>query len=185
MNRQAMPTNPKPVPPDDEATTRARIVAEVCERVIGGESVASVFRSPSPGFPSIITFWRWIHADADLEAEYLKSTGARAEKYADEIVEIADSAASPLLDAEGVPYRDGNGNVILVSDRTATEHAKLRIDARKWNAARMLPKRFGDRTVLAGDPDNPLLGIDGAAVLGKLFPSGPPSSAADREPKAD
>ncbi len=34
--------------------------------------------------------------------------------------------------------------------------ARVEIDARKWFASKFLPKRYGDRQVLAGDPDAPL-----------------------------
>lgn len=34
--------------------------------------------------------------------------------------------------------------------------ARVEIDARKWFASKFLPKRYGDRTTIAGDPENPL-----------------------------
>jgi len=36
------------------------------------------------------------------------------------------------------------------------EHRRLQVDARKWMLAKMLPKKYGDRTTLAGDPGAPL-----------------------------
>ena len=37
-----------------------------------------------------------------------------------------------------------------------TSHRKLQIDTRKWLLARWLPKVYGERTTLAGDPEAPL-----------------------------
>ena len=34
--------------------------------------------------------------------------------------------------------------------------ARLAVDTRKWIASKVLPKKYGDRQVLAGDPDAPL-----------------------------
>lgn len=34
--------------------------------------------------------------------------------------------------------------------------ARVEIDARKWFASKFLPKRYGDRQIIAGDSENPL-----------------------------
>ena len=34
--------------------------------------------------------------------------------------------------------------------------ARLRVDARKWIASKVLPKQYGDRLAVAGDADNPV-----------------------------
>ena len=33
---------------------------------------------------------------------------------------------------------------------------RLRVDSRKWIAAKLKPKKYGDRTTLAGDKENPV-----------------------------
>jgi hypothetical protein len=48
------------------------------------------------------------------------------------------------------------------------QQARVEIDARKWFASKFLPKRYGDRTTLAGDPEAPLAGLSEAAVDAKL-----------------
>ena len=73
---------------------------------------------------------------------------------ADEIAEIADNTQSGeivtekdaffegkrILDAAGKPIRT------IESKRSdMLEHRKLRIDARKWLAAKLLPKVYGDK----------------------------------------
>lgn len=159
----------------DVATTRAQseIVTEVCERIAAGEGVSAVFRSPGADYPDIRTFWRWVHADAELDALYEKATQRRGEKYAEEIVDIVDGAGSPLLLEDGTPVLDREGFPVMVVDRIAVEHAKVRADARKWVASRMLPKRYGDRTTIAGDADSPLsieVSDARAAILRGLAP---------------
>lgn len=139
-----------------DGTTRARIVAEVCERIAHGDSVRACFRNPQDHWPTEVTFWRWLSADVELNAVYEGATAKRGERYAEEIVDIVDNAGSPLLDADGMPLIDRNGWPVMVVDKAAVEHARLRADARKWVAARMLPKRYGDKVTLAGDADNPL-----------------------------
>lgn len=172
----------------DDGTTRARIVGEVCARISAGESVRAIFKTPSDHWPSEVTFWRWLHADADLNAAYESATAKRGERYAEEITDIADHIGSPLINEEtGEPVRNKHGDVLLVVDKVAVDHARLRIDARKWVAARMLPKRYGDKVTLAGDADNPLAIVDHSAIAGRLLPELAAAGAAapTREPDAD
>ena len=155
---------------DDASTTRARIVEDICARIATGESVRSIFATPGEGYPAAeSTFWRWLHADPELVTIYEHATARRGEKYGEEVVEIVDSAGSPLLNENGTPILDRDGHVVMVVDRVAVEYAKLRADTRKWVAGRMASKRYGDRTVIAGDAENPIALADGSAIARKLL----------------
>lgn len=46
--------------------------------------------------------------------------------------------------------------------------ARVEIDARKWFASKFLPKRYGERQVIAGDPEAPLSGLTDAQVEAKI-----------------
>ena len=61
-------------------------------------------------------------ADAAFAEQYARAREAQADALADEIVDIADGA-----DSSGDAARD-----------------RLRIDARKWAAARLTPRKYGD-----------------------------------------
>ena len=65
----------------------------------------------------------------------------RAERMVDEILEIADG---PAL---GYNYHAAQGKSIAEIAARLSEsiqHARLKIDARKWLVGKMNPKRFGD-----------------------------------------
>ena len=55
--------------------------------------------------------------------------------------------------------------------RDAVAKARLQIDTRKWHLCHLDPKKYGQRTVLAGDADNPLAFVDAdaATVRSKLL----------------
>lgn len=142
----------------DATATRARIVEQVCERIASGESVSKIFASPNPDFPSVATFWRWLHADRALVAIYDRATEQRGELYAEEIIDITDETPPQVNGAFGTHI-----------DSAWVQWNKNRAEARKWVAARMRPMRYGDRTILAGDADNPITFDDPkAAILGRL-----------------
>jgi hypothetical protein len=82
------------------------------------------------------TVFRWL-ADEERQTfreQYARAREEQAECLADEIVGIADGDNE---DAD--PQRD-----------------KLRVDARKWVAAKLKPKKYGDKQLLGSDPENPL-----------------------------
>ena len=82
--------------------------------------------------------FRWIDDDEDFRSKYAKAREAQAEKLADEIVSIADETeVTSVVTPEGV--------VDFKLDATAVARNRLRVDARKWVASKLLPKKYGDK----------------------------------------
>lgn len=131
--------------PSDATSMRARIIDDVCGRIISGESVSQCFASKGEGYPDEATFWRWLAADETLDAQYERATIRRAEIQAQEVVNISDEAPQMVSTQFGEHVDLG----WVAWNRNRTE-------ARKWVAARMRPKRWGDKQILSNDPDNPI-----------------------------
>jgi len=88
----------------------------------------------------------------------------------EEIIDIVDSAGSPLLREDGTPVLDKDGNPVMVVDRTAIRARQVaRGKTPNWVAARMASRRYGDKVTLAGDADNPIATVDYSAVASKLL----------------
>ena len=68
--------------------------------------------------------------------QYARAREEQAETYADEIVAIAD-------DGRNDTYIDENGNERVNQDVVA--RSRLRVEARKWVASKLKPKKYGDR----------------------------------------
>lgn len=86
-----------------------------------------------------------------LETEHKNLyASAREERYhrlAEQVIEISDySKEDTYIDSQGVERTDAE----------VVARSRLRVDARKWYVAKMLPKQYGDRTTIAGDAENPL-----------------------------
>lgn len=89
--------------------------------------------------PNIETVRRWILGDDEFRVQYARARTVQAETYAEEIVEIADDSERDVtIDANGVPMV--NSEVVARS--------KLRVDARKWVASKLLPKKYGERQII-------------------------------------
>lgn len=117
-------------------TTRGRkprrysdqLARRICLRVAMGWTLRDVsHRRWSPNYHSII---RWLLQHLEFQREYGMAINMRAIGHADEIVQLADAPADT---------------------REAIERHKLRIDARKWVASRLVRSKYGDRLDVGTD----------------------------------
>lgn len=108
----------------------------ICGDVASGMSVVKACRKK--GRVARSTFMLWVQEDRQgIQSLYKAATKERAHAFAEEMVDIADSVKGKSSDE--------------------VQAAKLRIDVRKWNAARMEPSVYGDRvrTELANADEKP------------------------------
>ncbi|MDN5752325.1 MAG: hypothetical protein L0H15_03460 [Nitrosospira sp.] len=86
--------------------------------------------------------WNWLASDAELMRQYLLAKELCIDAYAEEIIEISDDGSRDT-------YTDEKGREVI--DREVIARAQLRIDARKWYASRLAPKKYGDKLMNAQD----------------------------------
>lgn len=79
---------------------------------------------------------RWIQRDEDFRKQYAESRTTQAEILASEIIEIAD-------DGKNDTYTDEDGRKL--TDYDVIARSRLRVDARKWIASKLLPKVYGEK----------------------------------------
>ncbi|SHL42405.1 hypothetical protein SAMN05216428_102360 [Nitrosospira sp. Nsp11] len=95
--------------------------------------------------------WNWLASDEEFMQQYARAKERCADVYAEEIIEIADDNRFDIRVKD-----DGSE----VTDNEVVQRSRLRVDARKWYASKLAPKKYGDRVVNeheGGDPDKPLL----------------------------
>ena len=105
----------------------------VCARIAGGESLRSACKDKD--LPDRDTINRWLNADNDgaLCGQYARAREEQADHYADEIITIADN------------------------ENLTPEDRRIMVDARKWVASKLKPKRYGDKLALGGADDLPAI----------------------------
>ena len=125
------------------------LAEELCERLIAGESLRRICQDER--MPGLRTVHRWL-ADGEHEdflREYRAARELQGDLLAEEAVEIADDRAGDWI-------TDAEGRQALDSEHV--QRSRLRVDIRKWAAARMSPRRWGDRAALE------VPGLDGAPI---------------------
>lgn len=116
----------------------AEWVELICGRISRGESVRKI--GGDAGWPSKPTIMAWLTRHEDFRTAYAIACELRAEHLAEEALEIADDASR---DTKVV----GDGDK-AVCDQEWVSRSRLRVDTRKWMAAKMAPKKWGERQVI-------------------------------------
>jgi hypothetical protein len=81
------------------------------------------------------TLYRMINSSNEREREFSRALQDRGEKFGDELIDLVDEAPPDGLDAAGL--------------HAWSARQRLRFDARRWIAARLCPKRYGDKLEIA------------------------------------
>ena len=90
--------------------------------------------------PSTVYDWRNRHED--FANKYARARDDQADLLAEEILEIADDSSGDLR-------VDEDGNETLNTE--FVQRSRLRVDARKWLASKLKPKKYGDSLKLDGE----------------------------------
>ena len=130
MIRFVKPTNPKPSGRPSEYSDE--IAGSILARISNGESLRQICRSE--GFPDHTTVYRWMIQRENFGTAYARARLEQADTLADEIQAIADDESIP------------------------SDSRRIRVDARKWIAAKLKPKTYGERVV------NEHTGVDGGPI---------------------
>ena len=125
----AKPKALTPRKPGRPSSYTKEIATIICDRIADGEGLRAICADET--MPSKPTVFRWLEANTQFRDQYARAREDQADTYADDMVHIADTESDP-------------------------QKARVRIDARKWHASKLKPKKYGEKLELAGDKDNPL-----------------------------
>ena len=110
----------------------------ICMRLAQGETLIAICKEPD--MPSQPCIYEWISKHPEFAKKYARAREQQAEFYAEEINTIANSPCMGLI-----TKRDGEGNIIETTEADMIQHRRLQVDARKWFASKVYPKKFGEK----------------------------------------
>lgn len=113
------------------------IADTICERIADGESLRSICNGED--MPNKATVFRWLAAHDAFRDQYARARETQADALFDEILAIADT---PQIGEKRKVKEDGG---VEVSTGDMIEHRRLQVDARKWMAGKLRPKKYGDK----------------------------------------
>jgi len=131
---------------------------QICLKLAGGESLRSICELEEMPALSTVLLWVVDGKHKEFSEQYEIARMAQAEMYADELREIADDGHNDWMLKK---YGDTEA---WIENGEAMGRSRLRLDARKWIASKLLSKRYGDKIEQThkGDASAPLVVISPA-----------------------
>lgn len=112
------------------STYSPEIAAEVCRRIAEGELVSAI--TAETDMPSRSALWDWQQAHPEFADMYARARERAGDAHAERAVTEALAIADP-------------------------QQQRLRFDALRWFAAKVAPKKYGEKTLHAGaDGEGPV-----------------------------
>ena len=144
------PTAVVPAPKVGRPTDYNQSIASIiCNRIAEGESLREIVKSE--GMPDRVTVYRWLMAHEEFCNHYTRAREEQADTFADEIIAIADEQPEIIV----VTDKKTGAVIEHKLDGAFLQWQKNRMDARKWTAMKLKPKKYGDRMQMGGDPESP------------------------------
>ena len=113
------------------STYSEQIVEKICNLIANGHALHQI--TEMEGMSGKTAVYTWLEKYPTFAERYARAREKQADLFAAQIVTIADTATDANI-------------------------ARLQMDARKWAASKMAPKKYGDRTLTE------LTGADGGAI---------------------
>ena len=134
---------------DTKVTKRAtlqtpEVIDSILYQIADGIPLREICRQD--GMPAWRTVYDWLNASEDFAARFARAREIGTDAIAEDTLKIIDTPPAKVYDKDGFERID-SGHVTWQKNRV--EH-RLKLLA-KWN-----PKRYGDKTIVSGDNENPI-----------------------------
>ena len=112
----------------------------ICERLASGEPLTDICKDDS--MPSTVTVYKWVQLVPTFASAYARARELQADTFFDDIVHVAKT---PFIGTKKKTTTAPNGVTVEISEGDMVDHRRLQVDALKWAAGKMRPRKYGDR----------------------------------------
>jgi hypothetical protein len=149
--KRGRPPGDSPYPNKDEI--KDQLVSWLAE----GKTLRDFCRQDE--MPSFRAIYKWLQEDKDFDARFAHARVIGHDVIADECASLADTEPLAVFDEAGNKRYDP-GSIAW---------RKMQIETRLKLLAKWSPKKYGDKTILAGDDENPLVVEANFDIFGELL----------------
>lgn len=114
---------------------------KICEEIVLGFSLRTICKKES--MPCVSTIFNWLRTNESFLEQYEKAKESQADSLAEEILDIADDGTNDWMERQN---KDGSTYIALNVEHV--QRSRLRVDARKWIASKLKPKKYGDSAMV-------------------------------------
>lgn len=116
------------------------LAEEICETIASsGRGIKNLCRTYEH-WPSHDTIYKWLKKHKNFADLYAKAKRHQVEIILDEILDISDDTSN-----DTITRIDKDGNEQEICNTEWINRSRLRVDTRKWLAAKLCPRLYGDR----------------------------------------
>jgi hypothetical protein len=125
---------------------------QICELLTEPMSLREIARLPD--MPPVRTIMNWLLTHEEFRQQYAQAREYQADAIFDEVIEIADDGTNDWMARQSAEDRE-----LYELNGEHVQRSRLRIDARKWAAGKLAPKKYGDKLTAE------VTGADGAPLM--------------------
>lgn len=111
----------------------------ICERLAAPESLRSICRSE--GMPAKKVVLKWLRDIPEFRTQYEMARDDQADMLFDEILDIAEDGSNDWMERQNFDGAQIGWHI----NGESVSRSKLRIDARKYLASKLKPKKYGEK----------------------------------------
>lgn len=157
---KAAPKPKAPAKPVGRPSSYTQDLADlICEGLASGMSMRTVCKGED--MPAMQTVFRWLRIHPEFCEQYTRAKAEAADALVEEMIDICDDGTNDWME---VHDKDGASAGYKINGEHV-QRSRLRVETRKWIAAKLKPKKYGEKLDLnhGVEPDNPL-----ATLMGQL-----------------
>lgn len=113
---------------------------EICEAIANDSKGLRRLCKEHEHWPAREVIYRWKRKYPEFSHQYVKAKEHQIEALVDEILDIADDTSH-----DTIIKVDDDGNERAVCNSEWINRSRLRIDTRKWLAAKLCPRLYGEK----------------------------------------
>jgi len=117
-----------------------KLADEICETIACSEKGLRVLCKENPHWPHKSMIMKWRLTNDRFGEQYARAKQLQIEALVDDILDISDDVSNDTIIREGK-----NGEQYENPNSEWINRSRLRIDSRKWLAAKLAPKVYGER----------------------------------------
>jgi hypothetical protein len=110
------------------------LALKICERLAHSDKGLVFICNEFDLNPS--TIYEWINNNPEFSNKYARAREMQADYLADQIIDISDETTNDTIKTEAG---------LELTNHEAIARSRLRVDARKWKASKLYPKKYADR----------------------------------------
>jgi len=115
-----------------------KIAREICKAISTSSKGLKRLCAENKNWPSRAHIYSWFEDHLSFKDSYARAKQNQIESLVDDIIEIADDSSNDWT------YDEEKGREVVNHEHI--NRARLRIDTRKWLAAKLCPRLYGDKT---------------------------------------